>query len=290
MSAQLANVFNAYDESLNTAHSKSYKLSIQFSSDGFSFAIFNTLNSKFLSLETARISLVDQPSDFFDALKKFTNDHKWLRNQFARVEVLFESSGSTLIPSSLYHPNDKEALAKFNFEVDNQMEIGTDKLINADSYLLYAIPAGLKETLDEIFPVYSLTCHASVLIEVLMILNKNQTSGKRMFVNVRDAEIDIIIIEGKQLLFYNSFPYHSKQDFIYFIIFVIEQLNLNPEEIELMFSGAIDKKSTLFDIAWKYIRNIKFQELPPAYRYSYVFNDIPSHYFFSLLNSGICES
>ena len=101
--------------------------------------------------------------------------------------------------------------------------------------------------------------------------------------------VDIVIIEGNQLLFYNAFPYHSKQDFIYFIIFVIEQLNLNPEDIELKFSGKIDKKSTLYDIAWKYIRNIGFQELPASYRYSYVFNDIPAHYYFVLLNSGICE-
>lgn len=289
MSAQLIKVFNAYDESLNKAHSKSYRLSIQLSLDGFSFTLFNTLNSKFISLESSEFSASDQPSEFLIAFDEMVRKHAWLTEEFAEVDIIFESFGSTLIPSALYNPNDKGVLAKFNFEVSEQMEIRADKLINCDAYLLYSVPKTLVKILNKLFPSYSLHSHAAVLIEVLMILNKNQTTGKQIFVNVRNTNVDIVIVEGKQLLFYNAFPYHSKQDFIYYIIFVIEQLNLNPEDIELRFSGKIDKKSTLFDMAWKYIRNIQFQELPSAYRYSYVFNDIPPHYYFVLLNSGVCE-
>ena len=67
MCAQLIKAQKEYDESLNLAHSKSYKLSIQLSLDGFSFVLFNTLNSKFISIESAELSDPDQPEEFLNA-------------------------------------------------------------------------------------------------------------------------------------------------------------------------------------------------------------------------------
>ena len=290
MSAQLTRIFHAYDESLNKAHSNSYELSIQMSLDGFSFTIFNTLNSKFLSLESAELNYLENPEEFSHTFREYAGDHPWLGEAFAKTAIFMEAPKSTLVPGPLFRDEDKEPLARFNFEVTDGMDVFHDHLNSVDAYLLYLVPKALRELVDGLFPGHSLKCHASLLIEELLILNKNLPAVKRMFVNVRHAQLDIVITEGKQLLFYNSFPYHSKQDFIYFIIFVIEQLNLNPEELELKLSGRIDRKSTLFDMAWKYVRNIEFQELTGAYRYSYLFNDIPPHYYFTLLHAGLCES
>lgn len=290
MSVQFSKIYHAYDESLNKAHTKSYRLSIQLATDGFSFALFNTLNSKFLSIESVELNAPDQPEEFISHFNHFVSEHPWMKADFEQTTILYESPVSTLIPGALYNPDDKDLLARFNFRVEAESTVMTDKLVNADAHLLYTIPQAIQSMLNRLFPGHSMQAHTTALIEEIMILNKNQPAGKRMFVNVRKGQLDVVIIEGKQLLFFNSFPYHSKQDFIYYIIFVIEQLNLNPEEIELKFSGKIDKASTLFDMAWKYIRNIQFQEYSATYRYSYVFNDVPSHRFFTLINSGMCVS
>ena len=122
------------------------------------------------------------------------------------------------------------------------------------------------------------------------MLHKNLQFQKRIFVNVRNSYLDIIITEERKLLYYNSFNYRSKEDFIYYVIFVLEQLKLNPEEIDLILSGYIDKNSKIFDIIFNYVRNIRFQGLTDSFKYSYIFNDIPSHYYFNLLNVGLCES
>ncbi|MEA3399321.1 MAG: DUF3822 family protein, partial [Patescibacteria group bacterium] len=46
----------------------------------------------------------------------------------------------------------------------------------------------------------------------------------------------------------------------YFLLFVLEQLKLNPEEIELIFIGAIEKSSNLYEIIFKYIRIKPFKK------------------------------
>ena len=90
-------------------------------------------------------------------------------------------------------------------------------------------------------------------------------------------------------MYYNAFKYKTKEDFIYYLIFVLDQLKLNPEEIELVLSGLIDKNSKLFEMVYKYVRNITFPPLDASYNYSYIFNDIPSHQYSNLLNLFLCE-
>ena len=46
--------------------------------------------------------------------------------------------------------------------------------------------------------------------------------------------------------------------FIYYILFTAEQLNLNPETLNLVFIGDITEDDEIYNIAYKYIRNISF--------------------------------
>lgn len=289
MPGPIIKVLNSYDESLNQAFTTNYNLSIQCSRDGLSFTLFNDVNSKFLSIESIETEFIKNNTEFSENLLSFFKGHNWLGKKFKNVLILIETTNSTLIPASLFSKPDAELLAHFNFQPDKDEVLKYDYLKSSDAYLLYTLPESLESMLANFFGKCTFKSHASTLIELIMILNKNQPSEKRMFVNVRKRYLDIVIAEGKQLIFYNSFSYFSKEDFIYYIIFVIEQLNLNPEEIDLKFSGIIDKQSTLFDIAWKYVRNIQFQRLSDSYKYSYIFNEIPGHYFFTLINNGLCE-
>ena len=89
-------------------------------------------------------------------------------------------------------------------------------------------------------------------------------------------------------LFYNSFHYSVKEDFIYFLIFVFEQLGLNPETTSLVLMGEIEKESAIFETIFQYIRNISFIPRNQAIDYSDVFDKLPSHYYYTLLNHKLC--
>ena len=63
------------------------------------------------------------------------------------------------------------------------------------------------------------------------------------------------MVKNQQLILFNSFQYKTPEDFIYYILFTCEQLQLNPETIPVQFLGAISEESDAFKIAYKYIRN-----------------------------------
>ena len=110
-----------------------------------------------------------------------------------------------------------------------------------------------------------------------------------LFVNTGHAHIDILQIKDKKLDYYNTFRYNTAEDFMYYLVFVVEQLNLNPESVQLMLLGEIEKHSPLSDLMHKYIRNIQFLERNSDHRYSFVFDQLPGHYYYNLLNASLCE-
>jgi hypothetical protein len=222
-------------------------------------------------------------------LKDLYSRHEWLSQPFQSVKLLFENNKSTLIPSPLFDETETSAFSKFSFTSTDNETLLFHKINNLDAYILYPFSSILIETANELFPSHSKFSISGVFIESLLIINKNINSLKRIYVNSRINYLDIAILDGRKLLYYNTFGYRTKEDFIYYVIFVIEQLQLNPEEIELILSGNADKNSKIFEIVFKYIRNVSFQRKRESFNYSYVFNEIPSHHFFNLINLELCE-
>lgn len=287
MSEQIIPTIKKYDEALEIKLSEQYELSIQLAPDGFSFCTYYPETNKYLSIEQLNFSGIEGDSDYLERFEAEVESHEWLSRSYNSVKILFENSASTLIPASLYNENDKDLIGRFNFTLPSNHICNSDYIKSIDAYLIYHISEKLLKKIQQLFPNYKIISESANLIEALLINYKNVNSGKRMFVNVKKAFLDIVIIEEKKVLFFNTFRYQSIEDFIYFIIFVIEQLNLNPEFIELTFSGAIDKKSDLFEKVYNYIRNINFQKLPAINNYSYIFNDVPPHFYFNLLSRGL---
>ena len=77
-----------------------------------------------------------------------------------------------------------------------------------------------------------------------------------MYVHIQSANFQVIAVRNQKLLLFNTFDYKTEEDFIYYLLFVTEQLNLNPETIQVKLLGTISKESNLYQIAYKYIRNV----------------------------------
>jgi hypothetical protein len=290
MHGKIIPVIKKYDKALIQANSIKYKLFLQLSFESVTFCIFSPEDNKFLSIESLIFNNVHRIQDTLSLLKQYYSDHPWLNLPYNAVKILFESDKTTLIPAPLFDEKETDSFSRFNFSYSENTSICSDYIKHLDAYILYPVPEHLKSTLNEIFPGHILGSHSGVFIESLLINNKNLKAQKRFFVNVRKFELDIVILDGRKLLYFNSFRYSSKEDFIYFVIFVLEQLQMNPEEIELVFSGLINKNSKLFETVYKYVRSISFQSINENFNYSYVFTDIPSHYYFNLISFQLCES
>ncbi|MBT8274494.1 MAG: DUF3822 family protein, partial [Bacteroidia bacterium] len=125
--------------------------------------------------------------------------------------------------------------------------------------------------------------YSSVLIESILLLEKN-TASEKMYAHVGKHHFEILVIDTNGLKLFNIFEYQTKEDFIYYILFTAEQLQLNPEEFELILLGHIDEGDELYDIAYTYVRHIYVHKPSSNYELDAGI-DTDIHNNFVLLNS-----
>lgn len=289
MSGHFNQIFGKFDDALNKSRSEEYKLSILLSQNGFSFTLFHPEINFFSGLASFDYKGSKKINEYCTGLRKLSENNEYLTLKYSDISILYETSKTTLIPFPVFSETDKEQFSTFNFNRNPEDVVMFDKLTNLEAYNVFLIPEEIQKILTSLFPGCKIHSHTSALIESTLLYCKNLPVKKRAFVNVRKTSIDIIITEGNKLLYQNSFSYMSKEDFIYYILLVLEQLKINPEEIDLNLSGLIEKDSKLFEIAFKYIRNVRFEKLSETFLYSYVIKEIPEHYFLNLININRCE-
>jgi hypothetical protein len=238
---------------------KDIALSIQFSLGGFSFCV-----SDFLTKEALFFSeyLFEQkqntPEDLLKKIETIFKSDANLQLEYSTVEVIHQNSLVTLVPSKYFDESALASYLKFNIKTLKTDFIAFDDLIAIKAKNVYVPYININNYLFQNFGEFDYKHHHTVLLEKLL---KIEDSAKKiMYVNVSQNTMDIFVLEDKKVLLSNSFIYNTKEDFIYYLLFIAEQLHLNTEEFQLYFTGAIEVDDATYKLTHKYIRNILFLE------------------------------
>ncbi|MFY0604661.1 MAG: DUF3822 family protein [Flavobacteriaceae bacterium] len=233
----------------------SRNLSIQFSLDGFSFCISNQNDDSFFLQEFSFENTVTI-SECHDKIIEVFKNEKQLQTDFKKIHVIHQNYLNTIVPDDLFDENELASYLKFNIKTLATDVYNFDAIPKINAKNVYVPYTNINNFLFQNFGSFEFKHHTTVLIEKLIAKN----NGLYFYVHVSKHHLDIVVLENHSLLFYNSFEYHSKEDFIYYILFTAEQLKMNPNEFTLKLLGNIDRDSELFKIVYTYVRNISFLE------------------------------
>ena len=275
------------DACFSTAPASGYQLVVGLNGNSIQLLVFDPDKNRFIAFSQKDIQFTSGYQSYFEQIKNHLSENQLAGHQYKDVIVLWETQRSTLIPNALFEPAESETYFRFNHGAGTNEKILTDKLNTAEAYNVFAIPEGLEENLN--FTSFRIRHHASVFIESMMVFSKHNMLPKQIFIHVHATFFDMLVTENGRLLFYNSFAYKTAEDFIYFVLFVYEQLKLSPEHNGIILSGGILKNSGLFDILYKYVRNVDFAIPNEQFAGSYILKDIPGHTIQNLAGSVLCE-
>jgi len=278
------------DETLDKNLTANYNLSIQVSLDGFSFCIKDLIRNKYIVLK--HIDFSDDEVSYaslFDKINECFNNEELLNKTYKSSQFCFVTQKSTLVPASLYQAENSNNIYNFSLELEKYEQINSDYLSSINSYNIYSINSDIYNLLKINHPNIKISHQASSFIEMLFANYKNKLKQKAIFINVNPLFFDVAIINQNDLLLYNTFKHKNEKDFIYFIMYIFEQLKLNPENDEVILMGDILENSNYHNILKKYIRQVRFEKPTSDQIFSYTFNSIASHIFLNLFNLNKCE-
>lgn len=260
------------------------KLSIQVSLSGLSFCILNYQTNTIEYLKSFEFSKKLNPHQVLDKIQHFIKTENELSQSFIDVLVIHKNELSTLVPEALFSDENLADYLKFNNKILSTDYLAYDTLSTNESINVYVPYININNYLYDRFGEFTFKHFSTIFIEQILKTEKNVEKAK-MYVNVCNDAVDIAVIENNDLKLYNTFEIFTKEDFIYYILFTTEQLGLNPETLELIFTGNIDSKDELYAIAYKYIRFVFFSNRLDDFKFLDPAQPQNHHSQFVILNS-----
>jgi hypothetical protein len=254
------------------------KLSIQFSLDGFSFCTTNTHNEvlEFSSYTFSKTK--NSPELVLEKLQDIFKKEKSLQYDFETVTVIHQNNLNTLVPNEYFKKDALKSYLKYSIKTIATDLITFDELDFMNSKNVYVPYVNINNFLFQNFGEFEYKHYSSVLLEKLFSIATNDIC---CYIHVSKSTFDIVIIKNSNLQFFNVFEYKTKEDFMYYVLFTLEQLDLSTEETLVSILGDMEEDSDLFRLMYTYIRNIDFLSSKNA-----VFNnqkEISKHSNFILL-------
>ena len=254
------------------------KLSIQFSLDGFSFSTTNTHNEviEFSSYTFSKTK--NSPELVLEKLQDIFKKEKSLQYDFETVTVIHQNNLNTLVPNEYFKKDALKSYLKYSIKTIASDLITFDELDFMNSKNVYVPYVNINNFLFQNFGEFEYKHYSSVMLEKLFSIATNDIC---CYIHVSKSTFDIVIIKNSNLQFFNVFEYKTKEDFMYYVLFTLEQLDLSTEETLVSILGDMEEDSDLFRLMYTYIRNIDFLSSKNA-----VFNnqkEISKHSNFILL-------
>ncbi|WP_239021996.1 DUF3822 family protein [Pontimicrobium aquaticum] len=239
-------------------------MSIQVSLSGLSFCILNSYTKSISYYKNFSFPKKGTPSKVLDTLTHVFNTETVLKQPFKTITVVHENELSTLVPKSLFNEEHLADYLKFNAKILRSDFITYDEISANESVNIYVPYININNYLFENFGEFEFKHFSTIVLENILNLEKNATNTK-MYAHICNNHFEIIVVKNGQLQLFNTFEYSTKEDFIYYLLFTAEQLQLNPEAFQLVLLGNVSTENELFKIAYTYVRNVSVLKNNTAY-------------------------
>jgi hypothetical protein len=260
-------------------------LVINLSYHGFEAAAFTGAPHTITKIaETAFKEPVKHADELSDLFLEFISENA-LKQNYKSVLVNWLGSHFTLVPTSFYDPDKAKEMLEFNVGgINGELTFTSD--VN-DIKLICAVPAELKSSLDKTFPNHNFK-HIGYS-SMKLFFTHFQLKNADVFLNLHPGQTEVLIKKDKKPVLYNMFNTQNDEDILYYLLFSIEQFDLDPKTLKLFISANRTTTDNLFTAIKKYVKQVDFTVSDKVIVRKEAFEQTPHHFYFSALNRLLCE-
>lgn len=269
------------DPNFDFKQSAKLRACIEISATDMVTALFSAQN-ELLYLQHYTFKSTEKPEEVFQHL---VHTEAFFSQSYLNVYISILNPIYTIVPTALYHTENKEQWLKFNHALTDDLTVLSDDVYSSDSKCVYAIDKKLKALIDQTFPnnhiKHKTTCISESLADIA------SKKYKSCLVHVGSDNFDIALYD-KKMMFFNTFEYQSTEDFLYFILASLEQNNFPINDTEITLAGEIETQSALYNTLKDYFPKLKFAVNNKAIILKNDFEKLPNHFYYSLFNLYLC--
>ena len=237
--------------------SKNYtQLLIQVSLSQFTFIVKSQLSNEITAYQNIKLSN-QEPIE--QQLEKIFSKYEELRLSYDDILVYHDSRLNTFVPQAIFEEQALGTYLQFTTKVFATDFFSFDNLDIYEMNNVYVPFMNINNFLIDKFGAFHYHHLHTPLVSQVLEFNKDQATT-RVYAHVQENHFELIVTKNSKLQLFNTYSYQTPEDFIYYVLFTYEQVQLNPDEHQLLVFGAIERNDALFNIAYQYIRNIEIKE------------------------------
>ncbi len=226
-------------------------LSIHLNVDGFSFYFFK----KDEPLVTKKNHIIESsaPEHYTQQLVTALKEEKL--EHFTTLRLIFSNTLFALVPNELYQEEKASDYIEFNNFLLPNDPIESQLIEPLNIQFLYSYIEKIELQIRELFPEKEIKIlHSGYsLIQQLSAFS----AEINYFIWFNFSSIEIVYFQNGNLVLYNLFETKTKEDILYYVLFVAQQLNIDINQEHIHILGNIETHSETINMMKKYIRYVK---------------------------------
>jgi hypothetical protein len=268
---QIRNTFTSIGELDSSLPPTSLVLKIGLARNSFKYFIQSVAHDLIIFFGNYTLHHVDDDEELAKRIEKIVADDDALQLPFAKVMIGVDNDYN-LMPEGFYWPSTNEKGISLNQKLSS---CGMEMVFYQDVILNY--------NLKNLFPGCQILHVNSSFINVLPAYLEN--GPDKIFINVAANYFDFLKFNATgQLQILNRYNYKTETDFAYFLLLCCNELGVDREVTELLLCGEVDIQSKVYDMCYRYFRNVNFIKPPKEVHFAKAFERFPKHLHFNLYN------
>lgn len=237
------------------------KLSIQVSLNGLSFCVLNTSANTLLKAEKTVFAKKLTPHGLLKRLKSFFSEHDIQLHRFSEVIVVHRNNLFGFVPRFLFDADELPNYLKFNTKILANDHMAYDEIESYDMVNVFVPFVNVNNYIYENFGAFTFKHNGTVMLESLPMRQVGVSSAPGdkepvCYVHILERQMDIAVITQRKLLLFNSFDFVTQEDFLYYLLFTMEQLQLDTNTVTVNLFGDINEGDDIFELCYRYVMNL----------------------------------
>lgn len=252
-------------------------LLFKITADSLSYAVIDK-NSRQLKAVFDQQQCEDLYADLATALKK----DSYLQLPFAEVKVSAPASTALNIPDQLYNEQDLTRYTNFfadaapqHLYIRHEAKFSFTSLFTLD----HQVDSCLNHALSR---AAKYEHHAPVLALA------SEVTGTSLLLDFTAGSFNALLVDGAKMKFQNNFQIDNTEEFNYYLLLMIQELHIDMDQTTVLLSGIIHPDDKRYSCLQKYFSSIKFNTPLKTDIDHSLLEDMPPHYYSSLLAFDLC--
>ncbi len=231
----------------------------------------------------------DQDISYVIRLEEIIDNDAFLQSiHWKKITCIMANARFIIAPSNYINEQTALDYLKLNLQVSKSEQLLIDTNQHMGVSCAYLIPKNLQRWLQTRYGLTLLQythSHTSFLKGLSAFVpgaDKQTLYGK-----IHGNTFTLAVFDGKQLYFINTFPFYSTEDFIYFILLVIDEVGSKASKSKLIIWGELEIDSELIMTSQHYIKHIFFGKRPESIHFGDCFKALKTNYDFDLFSAHL---